>query len=70
MITKEEIIFQNAIEKVAQSEIDNTDPMNLPYLLESLLERCWKDNREDFYLAYSDVINNEEDVWKEEGKYI
>ena len=61
MRTKEEIIFQNAIEKVAQSEIDNTDPMNLPYLLESLLERCWKDNREDFYLAYSDVINNEEE---------
>lgn len=64
MRTPEQREFQNAIEKVAQSEINNTDPMNLPYLIESLLERCWKDDKDGFFRAYYDVINaeDEEDV--------
>jgi len=64
MRTPEQIEFQNAIEKVALSEINNTDPMNLPYLIESLLERCWKDDKDGFFRAYYDVINaeDEEDV--------
>jgi len=62
MRTPEQREFQNAIEKVAQSEINNTDPMNLPYLIESLLERCWKDDKDGFFRAYYDVINAEDEA--------
>ena len=52
--------FRTCVEQVAQSEINNVDPMNLPMLVESLLERCWENDKEGFYKAYKGVINNEE----------
>ena len=61
MRTPEEIEFQMAIEKVALDEINNPDPMNLPYLLESLLERCWREDKEGFYRAYHDILNSEDE---------
>jgi|21_taG_2_1085346.scaffolds.fasta_scaffold03347_10 hypothetical protein len=54
--------FRTCVEQVAQSEINNVDPMNLPMLVESLLERCWENDKEGFYKAYEGVINNEEGV--------
>ena len=59
MRTTVEIMFQIAIEKVAEHILDEPD---IRQELEMLLVDKWGGNQDSFFRAYHDVINAEEDL--------
>ena len=60
MRTTDEIMFQIAIEKVAEHILDEPD---IRQELEMLLVDKWGGNQDSFFRAYHDVINAEEETY-------
>lgn len=60
MRTTDEIMFQIAIEKVAQHIVEESEDVRTE--VEMLLVDKWGGNQDSFFRAYHDVINAEEDL--------
>tara|TARA_Y100001963_G_C6675496_1_gene397202 strand:- start:441 stop:629 length:189 start_codon:yes stop_codon:yes gene_type:complete len=59
MRTTDEIMFQIAIEKVAQHIVEESEDVRTE--VEMLLVDKWGGNKDSFFKAYSDIINDSDE---------